>query len=155
MKALITRMITGSMMIAIVQPAIVQAGQKEWATAGKILTGVVATSVITDAFTARTHVEPRRVGPSSFPHDRGVPGRTPRISPPRPCPIDRFRARPQPPAWSYRHLHMPTSYPAIIVQKEPGQRLYQPAVHGHPAYLQVWSARENRWISIQTHPSIW
>lgn len=43
----------------------------------------------------------------------------------------------------------------IIVMLENGQRLYQPAVHGHPAYIQVWSSIHNDWISIKEHPSIW
>ena len=43
----------------------------------------------------------------------------------------------------------------IIVQLEDGRRLYQPAVHGHTAFIQVWSSVHNDWISIQEHPSIW
>lgn len=34
-------------------------------------------------------------------------------------------------------------------------RLYQPRVHGHPAFLQRWSEYGNRWINMKKHPSIY
>ena len=43
----------------------------------------------------------------------------------------------------------------VIIQLEDGRRLFQPAIHGHPAFIQVWSSIQNEWISITEHPSIW
>lgn len=43
----------------------------------------------------------------------------------------------------------------VVRYSTPQRRVYQPRVHGHPAYVQVWSPRRRAWISVGRHPSIW
>jgi hypothetical protein len=46
-------------------------------------------------------------------------------------------------------------YDPVIIDTADGRRLYQPRIHGHPAFIQVWSDYHGEWIIVSQHPSIW
>lgn len=133
-------------------PRTTLARDKDWAVAGKILTGVVAAGVIGHAIQAQAsscrpavvvsrpvHVTTyREVRPYGAPSYHG-----------RPAPAPHGYARPAPPACP------PAGPGEIVINTGPGRRLYQPAIHGHPAFVQVWSSVSGQWVSVERHPSIW
>lgn len=128
----------------------VQAGQKEWATAGKILTGVVAASVIHQAMQPRvvyTHPTSQRgyqrtdVHTTTYRHTSRQPNR-------RTTTTRRTITYHRPPA-------SPACSGQVIVHVNRRTRLYQPRIHGHVAWVQNWCPHTRTWISVQHHPSIW
>ena len=130
----------GLMIAAAGCPSATQAGQREWATAGKILTGVFIGGLLTE------RVAPRPVYREVV-YERPVHYRTvtvtrtvvvPRESPCEPLWVTE-RVNPQP----------------VIRYLNDGRRLFQPPVHGHSAYVQVWSEVSHEWVSIQECASIW
>jgi hypothetical protein len=154
MKKTVAAGLAGLMMAAAAMPGAAQAGQREWATAGKILTGVVVGGVVLNATRSRP-VEREVV------YERPV-YRHPLVrhgTPPR-CETQVVRYCPPPQVVRY------CPPPRVIVEErvcqEPivsylsdGRRLYQPRVHGHTAYLQIWSEVNGDWVSIKEYPSIW
>ncbi|MCF7838489.1 MAG: hypothetical protein K9N49_07645 [Candidatus Marinimicrobia bacterium] len=143
-------------------PPAAQAGQKEWATAGKILTGVVAYQALQGVLSP-SHTE--RVTTTTVVHHpapvyrarsvRTTTYRTRRAPLPyrhHPVPAPGYCPSPAPPVVIH-HSYPPPA--PITVYQSGHRRLYQPAVPGHPAFVQQWSPWENRWVTIQDHPSIW
>lgn len=123
----------------------VQAGHREWETAGKILSGVMIGDVIRDTclprFTPRVEVR-------TEPNYRYAPsGRC--YEPPR--------CEPRPARWCPppRVERVTPCRAPIILNVEEGRRLYQPPERGHVAYVQVWSSFNGQWITIAEYPSIW
>ena len=169
MKTVMAIGMAGILAAAAVQPQACQAGQKEWATAGKILTGVVVAGILSDMCSTRTatYAQSAMVVPARVAERRYVA--TPCVARP-PCPVRPWprvtrceprvvECRPpvlecQPPVVEYRPP-VPVRTEPIVVYTVEGQRLYQPAVHGHSAYVQVWSEVSGEWVSIREYPSIW
>ena len=169
MKTMMAIGMAGVLAAAAVQPQVCQAGQKEWATAGKILTGVVVAGILSDMCSTRTVTYTRSavVAPAPVMHHRYVAASY--VARP-PCPVQSWAPVSRceqrvvecpPPVVEYRPPVVVCAPPApvrtepIVVYTVDGQRLYQPAVHGHAAYVQVWSAVQGEWVSIREYPSIW
>lgn len=173
--------------IAGLTPQPAQAGDEEWATAGKILTGVVAGHILTHGLptTSRRHVTvhetrvirshrrsvPRRCRPVWRPasrsrlsivvkidgHDKHHHGRG--------CKPHRYERGSKGHRGHDRHGHVKkhSRHPHrdfdgcghIIHRVVPRKRLYQPRVHGHPAFIQVRRGRSGDWKNVRKHPSIW
>lgn len=122
-------------------PSGAYAGDKEWATAGKILTGAAVLGAL------HHHVQPRH-------NHRIVEHRRPNLH-------SRYKR------WTSRrsnHHRRPSAvHPAavtactdpIIVNLSSGKRLYQPRIKGHVAYVQKWSACDSGWTTIGYRASIW
>ncbi len=146
MKTMVAAGVAGLMMATSSLPGgTAQAGQREWATAGKILTGVVIGGAVLNACNPRASrteiVYERQVyRPQPAYQFRGPP----RCEPPvmRSCPPPRYQ-----PA--------PVCREPIVRYMADGRRLYQPPVHGHAAFIQVWSEVQDEWVSVKEHPSIW
>ncbi|MDZ4198751.1 MAG: hypothetical protein U1E27_05630 [Kiritimatiellia bacterium] len=120
-----------------------RAGQKEWATAGKILTGVMAAQILLDRHPP-TPVYRERVVVTRH-SDRRFHGERESYSSRsahRPYHVEPVRA----------HC-APRIVEPIILPAGPGRRLYQPPVSGHPALIQEW--RCGSWVTVGTHPSLW
>jgi hypothetical protein len=153
MKTALAAGMAGLMMVTGLPVGTAQAGQREWATAGKILTGVVVGGVLMNACKART-------AETEVVYERPVVYRyctverfhgPPRCEPPvmRACPP------PPPPPPPPRCVREPAPREPIVRYLDDGRRLYQPPVLGHKAFIQVWSEVKNEWVSIKEHPSIW
>lgn len=152
MNKTLTTLAAGMMIVAGVAPKPVQAGEREWATAGKILTGVVVAGMLTEHCFARPAVkEIVYERPRCFPDDHAERWRHCR-PPARVC-----LPPPRAPVYEIRKvvvIEQPRMEP-IIQYLEDGRRIYQPPVRGCKAYLQVWSEVNNEWVSIREYPSIW
>lgn len=59
-------------------------------------------------------------------------------------------AYPPPPPPVY---YAPPPPKPIIIHSSHHQRLYQPPVHGHPAFVQVWNGYS--WQTVGSHPSVY
>lgn len=146
MKTMVAAGMAGLMMATAALPGgTAQAGQREWATAGKILTGVVIGGAILNAcapHVTKAEVVYERSGHRPEPR-RGFQG-PPRCEPPvmRSCPPPRVERR------------VVCDEPIVRYMGD-GRRLFQPRVHGHVAFIQVWSDMADEWVSIKEHPSIW
>jgi hypothetical protein len=149
MKTMIAAGMAGLMMVTGLPVNTVEAGQREWATAGKILTGVIAGGMILNACKSppveREVVYERPVYRFAAVERFHGP---PRCAPPvmRACP---------PPLPAARCESAPARHEPIISYLDEGRRLYQPAIHGHKAVIQVWSEVNGEWVSIKEYPSIW
>jgi hypothetical protein len=153
MKKLLAGCLVGVMGVTAGMPATGQAGQREWATAGKILTGVVIGSVLAEACLARPAVVCRREVVVERP--MLVPCRVVErryCGPPHmEISVTTTRRWVEP---GYCH-HRPVRTEPVIIYHGYGRRLYQPPVHGHPAFLQVYSEVRGEWVSVREHPSIY
>jgi hypothetical protein len=145
MKKTVAAGLAGLMMAAASVPGSAQAGQREWATAGKILTGVVVGGVIMDA--ARSRPVQREIVYERPVYRHPVVQR--RYMAPR-CEAPVVRYCPPP-----RIEREPVCQEPITLHLGEGRRLFQPRVHGHTAYIQVWSELNGDWVSIKEYPSIW
>jgi hypothetical protein len=158
MKQIIAVGMAGVLAAAVCVPRPATAGQKEWATAGKILTGVVVAGLLADACMARPAYVQSEVTVTRPVYERRVVSTTyhprPHCTFVRPAPrviVERqvvVQAPPPPPP------PPPRTEPIVIYQAD-GRRLYQPPVHGHKAFIQVYSEMTGEWVSIKEHPSIW
>lgn len=144
-------------------PQKARAGDHEWSTAGKILTGLVAFQVLGGIIKHEQGIHRRTAVSQSRSIYNSTPRRTPRHCRPaidwrpaprsvhqRPCPRTRTIIVEKTCRPVVRHRSKP-----IIVKLEDGRRLYQPRVHGHKAFLQVFSEVSGEWVSIREYPSIW
>lgn len=152
---------------ALISGAAVQAraGDREWARAGRILTGYVVLRTLLGE-PLLTYGRHRPMGwsghyPSVFdPYDsrshtrygayRTYAPRTRVRRVPPGDPPQRWDSRPAEPAFRPGE---DTGEPMIVPLPD-GRRLYQPATAGSPAYVQVWSAEEKRWNSVARMPSL-
>ena len=146
MKTMVAAGMAGLMMATAGLPGgTAQAGQREWATAGKILTGVVIGGAVLNSCTPRaTHTRIVYERPVYRPQPAYYFSDPPRCERPvmRSCPPPRFEPAPE-------------CREPIIRYMADGRRLYQPPMHGHPAFIQVWSEVKDEWVSVKEHPSIW
>lgn len=146
MKTMVAAGMAGLMMATAGLPGgTAQAGQREWATAGKILTGVVIGGAVLNSCTPRaTHTRIVYERPVYRPQPTYYFSDPPRCERPvmRSCPPPRFEPAPE-------------CREPIIRYMADGRRLYQPPMHGHPAFIQVWSEVKDEWVSVKEHPSIW
>ena len=134
------------------------AGQKEWATAGKILTGVVAATVIHQAMQPQVvhsrvvhvnHAPPRHSG-------RVMQTRTTYRHPPTYGGTHYRRTTTTRRVTTYhRPVAVPVCSGPVIMQIDTYTRLYQPRVRGHNAWVQNWCPHTRTWVSVQHHRSIW
>ena len=72
--------------------------------------------------------------------------------PPPPERIPIYVSRP-PPGIDYWDTGWPSD--PVIVYLNSGRRLYQPRIHGHIAFVQIWSSYNQTWVTIGEHPSVW
>lgn len=153
-RNIISGLIVAGLSAGMMMPQPAAGRQKDWATAGKILAGVVIGSALHQAVhttpsrhsTVVVHAPPsqhRHPGSSrtgihhsrsSMTYSRGRPSSTRTY---RPATCRTARVHP------------------IIVDAGCGRRLYQPPVRGHQALVQRRCRRSGSWITIGTHPSIW
>ncbi len=163
-----TRITTPIIALAIIValcciPRTAEAGDKEWAAAGKILTGLV----VLDALTGTTH---RHYGN----HYANVRYERPQQKYRRnynPCIKtrattyrwqrsnwrDRYDSRSVNTRWpGYRtETYECRTDPVIRYIGCGTRRIYQPRIRGHVAYVQRWSSCENSWETIGTCKSIY
>lgn len=146
MKTMVAAGMAGLMMAAAAMPGTAQAGQREWATAGKILTGVFVGGAVLNACGSR----PTR---TEIVYERPVH---------RPQPVYRYYGpqRCEPPVM--RTCPPPRYERAPVCREQPiirylgdGRRVYQPPVHGCRAVIQVWSEISEQWVSVRECASIW
>ena len=145
------------MSLLIVAPKSSFAGDREWATAGKILTGIAAANVVGQVFynssyPARNKYDYRR---RPFHRKRKFIRRQNRKY--NNCKISsRPYRRNRPIEFSRRGYSSSVECDdPIIVCVEEGRRIYQPRVKGATAYLQVYSKACNEWVTLEEYPSIW
>jgi hypothetical protein len=130
-------------------------GDREWATAGKILTGVVAANVISNVICpTRTITVDRQVYHTNRPvryYNRCKP-----IV--RSYSYYETRNYCPPPRISYKTIEYdvkPDCSDLVIVNIDNGRRIIQPRIHGATAYMQVYSQVTCEWVTIEEYPSIW
>ena len=130
------------------------AGQKEWATAGKILTGVVAATVIHQAIQPQVvHV---RHAPPPQHRSRVTHVRTTYRHPPSYGGTHYRRTTTTRRVTTYyRPAPVPICRGPVIIQLDRHTRLYQSRVYGHTAWVQNWCPHTRTWVSVRHHPSIW
>jgi hypothetical protein len=136
MKRIVTGCVVVMLVAAVVGlPGTCGAGQREWATTGKILTGFVIGGILGSA----CHAQPAYTR-TEVVYERPVyvTRYVERVCP-RPVCSETVVVRTQP----------------IVVYLADGRRIYQPAVHGCAAYIQVWSEVTGEWVSVKQYPSIW
>ena len=156
--ALVTAVATG---LFFIQPQPVRAGDSEWATAGKILTGVVAAHVLTNGIPAHTRhrevtVHTTRVIRQPRHHVRHSVSRRRlhRIRRPRVLEYHHYETRySENSDCRRRRNHWDRG--SVIHRVGPNKRLYQPRVHGHPAFVQKRPFQGHPWITVKKHPSVW
>jgi hypothetical protein len=155
MNRIMTGCVVGALAVALASPSVSHAGQREWATAGKILTGVVAAGVIANAFFAPpARAEVRFVERPVYDCRPVVRSYPPRNWGYRPMPAPVY-CRPACPPPVVCEPVAPVCAAPIIVDLGSGRRLYQPPVHGCKSFIQVWSSVNQEWVSIEERPSIW
>ncbi len=131
-------------------PQRAQAGEHEWATAGKILAGAVVVGALLDACTTQRETGCRQTTTAYM-----IP-----VCPPPP-PVVYQPVHPSYGAWldchadRHHYTHRAPPCPPPPAACGFAQRVYQPPAAGHPALVQVWSQVENRWVTVQTQPARW
>lgn len=147
---------------ATLMPAPAEAGQRTWATIGKVLTGVVVANVIMDTVDSPARHRTSLARSEIIHHHYPVtyPSSTVIIR-------ERVELVPVPARGRYRTYGRPHNYhgrPTGHSRYQPmakplvryhghNRRVVQPAVPGHIAHVEIY--RNGRWIRISTHPSIW
>jgi hypothetical protein len=167
-----TGCVTGLLALVLAQAPPVWAGQSEWATAGKILTGVVAVKVL-----GRIWQPAPQTVVVAPPNSYVVYGSAAATPPPPPAVVC------APPEYSQATVILvnpenaavaPTQTVAVVAQAAssnapvvidetssimmyngPEERVIQPKIHGHKAYLQAWSEIHRAWVTLKEHESIW
>ena len=156
-KAILTGLTSLIVLVTVMNSSTCFAGDKEWATAGKILTGVVAAQVVGDVLWSDRHITVKSYGYKPYHHrgswkkryyhkNRGSSCGVRKNRRPGYCKIPR-------PKVSYRPIRKCTG--PVIVHLENGRRIYQPRIKGATAYLQVYSRACNEWVTLEEYPSIW
>lgn len=149
MNKTLTTVVAGLLIAAGAAPRPVMAGDREWATAGKILTGVVVAGMLAEHCfggpPVKEVVVQRPPRHSGYYREHWRP------------PVQVCVPAPRPPVCEVRQVVViePPRTAPIIQYLEDGRRIYQPPVRGCKAYLQVWSEVSNEWVSIREYPSIW
>ncbi len=141
--------------VAMALPAPLRAGDKEWARVGKVLTGLAAVGAV--AYAVRPPPPPSVYVPCYPSASERV------IYVEREPVIIRERVAvvlPSTPSrrWGYSEWGRSSCEDGtreIVIQTEPGRRLYQPAVRGHIAFVQEWDSCRREWVTKGSHPSIW
>jgi len=141
------------------------AGDEEWATAGKILTGVVITHLLTNGLPYDATVSGSYTTVSSCRREiRTHAGGDSywRSSSCRRLHRDSSRhpalRRPHHSGhskWDIGPKHGSPACGAVIHQVDRHTRLYQPRVHDHPAFIQKRPFHGHPWVTVREHPSIW
>ena len=152
-----SRMLIGVLSLSLINPLTTYAGDKEWATAGKILTGFVAANILGDVFVSKRYVgvnspryyrtpyykcRPKKRTYRNRGYSANITWKTPRSY--------RRGCRPRRGYRAARKCVDP-----IIVHVEKGRRIYQPRIKGATAYLQVYSKVCNEWVNVEEYPSVW
>ena len=156
-RPMLIGIITAILAICFMNPSTMYGGDKEWAVAGKILTGVVAANVIGDLFVSDRYVEVKRPRYNRRKNNNCRPKRR----------YYKDNTYSTDITWRRSHEYRQRSRAKkrykktwkcadpIIVHIEKGRRIYQPRVKGATAYLQVYSDVCNEWVNIEEYPSIW
>jgi len=162
----------------------IHAGDRDWATAGKILTGVVAADVLVNHLPAwQQQRQPNSVNTSRIVKDPPPPP----FYCPRQYDVSDYELSPQPaviPAPPSAAVPLPSTAvpatpqeeippqvaaagstaaasaaapeePAVIHQLSPVKRIYQPRIQGHQAYVQERVSPNHPWVTVENYPSIW
>ena len=165
-RIIMTVVVVAAWMTAAALPNVTYGGDKDWARAGKILTGLAAFGIVNKVYSKKEARQKDRTDASCY-TERVVyrqPAHTYRRHEPPPR---RYHHRTRRPHHYKSHAPRPyraprtTVYKAqeyddqVIVDLEEGRRIFQERRHGATAYLQVWSDIREEWVSIQEYPSIW
>ena len=134
------------------------AGDKEWATAGKILAGVFAFNAVNDALVYPKYEVVRSRNYCSTNQYNGKRNRRYYKNDYRyEQKINRRRYRNE--YRKSRRIHWrKNNYKCkdpIIVSVNQCRRIFQPRIKGATAYLQEYDQRCNEWVTIEEYPSIW
>ena len=143
--------------IGFINPLTTYAGDKEWATAGKVLTGIIAANVIGDFFVPERYAKVSSADYYRQSNYKCRPKRRPyknnryseKITWKKPIRYRRGRRTER----SYRTVTKCSD--PIIVHIQKGRRIYQPRVKGATAYLQVYSKVCKEWVNVEEYPSLW
>lgn len=163
-----TRIMTPIITLAIIaafccMPRTAEAGDKEWAAAGKILTGLVVLDALTGAnhrYYGKRYANVRYEQPQQAyrrNHNRGATVRTTTYRRQRSNWRDRYdspRVNTRWPAYRTETYECRTD-PVIRYIESGTRRIYQPRIRGHVAYVQRWSSCDNNWVTIGTCESIY
>ena len=156
------------------------AGDRDWATAGKILTGVIAADILVNhqpvwpqqrqqnsVSTFRIvkdpppppFYSPRQIEISDYelsPQPAVIPATPPAEIPPQPAAVPATPREEIPPQIATSGTAAAaTEEPAVIHQLSPLKRIYQPRIQGHQAYVQERVSPNHPWVTVENYPSIW
>ena len=156
-KSILIGIVTLIMSVAFMKPSPTYAGDKEWATAGKILTGVVAANVLGDIVWSDRYVKIKSHRYQRPFHNKGFSkkcyyknnGHVYDIS------WKKYRGNKRYRRFGKTRTYAPKCASPVIVHLEDGRRIYQPRIKGATAYLQVYNELCHEWITIKQYPSIW
>ena len=152
---------TGVMVLALGLPTRSYAGNKEWATAGKILTGVVAAHVLVNGFPVQVGRRPAVVQRTIIREYRTPNCRVEQYSSRYSIPRSRYHRSSYYESRGRRHQpkrHYSGRRPkdgGVTIWVSGNKRLYQPRVKGHDAFVQKRPFSGHPWVSVKKHPSIW
>ena len=152
----------------------IQAGGKDWATAGKILTGVVAADILIDHLPAwqqpqlQCTMNTYRIVKDSPPpyvqyyqsdiYYSDVPIQVqpqPIVIQMAPPPVAISPSAPAQPAAASSTVALGNEEPSVIHLLSPTKRIYQPRIQGHKAYVQERVSPNHPWVTVEEYPSIW
>lgn len=159
MRAWTTTALTGLVAWSCWQPQTAVAGDKEWATAGKILTGVAVLQLFHHGLDFRVERHPREVEARREPKRIDVRDRW---SHPRyghtavhTCgSVCRCHREPRP-AVHHVDYNVRLTRDAVYRDISDCRRVYQPRRRGHRAYVQTRPHASHPWVTAGEHPSIW
>ena len=162
----LTLAITALGVAVMVAPQAAQAGNKQWATAGKVLTGVAVAHVLTGGggrHHQSVHISrPYQSVSHSYTHYERAPRRASQCRTPRRYGHQdrshtRYRSshRQQAVCHTCRHPRSACECGPVIISIGDSERIYQPRIRGHVAYVQVWESCRRDWRTVRSCDSIW
>lgn len=159
-KNAMTLALTAALVVTMVTPQVATAGNKEWATAGKILAGVTAYHVLSDG--GRGHHQSVRVEEHYTYRDTHRPpsypvyyGSSYGCGSPRSYQYSSVSHYYEDLCGGCRHPRPSCTCGPVIIQISECRRLYQPRIRGHVSYLQEWDECRREWCTIGIRDSIW
>lgn len=165
----------GTAAILLLALAIPQAsaGDKDWATAGKVLAGVVGFGFLHNALSGghhhhrsyrstRYYSEPCSSTSYTYtrrhdyrPYHRSYTRTEVYCPPVTPVYHTTSVVREPAPVIVPAPVPVPSSPDPVIVNLEDGRRIYQPRIKGHVAYLQIYSEHSGSWLTLKEYPSLY
>jgi hypothetical protein len=157
MKTLIAAIVAAACLF----PAASFAGDKEWATAGKILTGVVGLQFLQKAHKHSSHSYSSNCGTRSHsyhrPHHSHSHGHVHKqVTVVHAANCGCSSCRPAPVVHRTTTIYkgtVPHCSNPVVLEVNSTRRIFQPRIKGHTAYLQILD--QGQWITLREYPSVY